>query len=92
MVARCTGAAEERTSVIEITLVDEDYCLDIRSIEGIIKGEYTTRVPKTPEVVEGVVDRCGQITTIVNPKGPIGTDDTEPGDLIDVFDGEAVAE
>jgi len=87
-----TDGAEERTRVLEFTLDDEQYCLDISYIEEIVKGEYITRVPNTPEFVEGVVDLRGQITTILNPKVTIGKEDTEPGDLIVVFDGEAFEE
>ena len=87
-----SDGAEERTRVLEFTLEDEQYCLDISYIEEIVKGEYITRVPNTPEFVEGVVDLRGQITTILNPKVTIGKEDTEPGDLIVVFDGEAFEE
>ena len=80
---------EEETRVLEFALEGEYYCLDIAYIEEIVKEETITRVPNTPEWVEGVVDLRGQITTILNPKVPIGKDNTEPGDLIVVFDAEA---
>ena len=85
------GSTEE-TRVLEFTLDDEQYCLDIDYIEEIVKHEHITRVPNTPPFVEGVVDLRGQITTILNPKIPIEKDDTEPGDLIVVFDAEAFDE
>jgi purine-binding chemotaxis protein CheW len=87
--AGASTAAEETTRVLEFTLADEYYCLDIRYIEEIVKQETITRVPNTPAFVEGVVDLRGQITTILNPKVTIGKDDQTPGDLIVVFDGEA---
>ena len=79
---------EEETRVLEFALEGEYYCLDIAYIEEIVKQETITRVPNTPEWVEGVVDLRGQITTILNPKVPIGKENTEPGDLIIVFDSE----
>lgn len=84
-----TEAASEETRVLEFTLDDEHYCLDIQYIEEIVKQETITRVPNTPEFVEGVVDLRGQITTILNPKVTLEKDNDDPGELIVVFDGEA---
>jgi purine-binding chemotaxis protein CheW len=81
--------SEEETRVLEFTLHDEHYCLDIDFIEEIVKEETVTRVPNTPAFVEGVVDLRGQITTILNPKVTIGKADQTAGDLIVVFDSEA---
>jgi len=80
---------EADTRILEFTLDDEQYCLDIQYIEEIVKHTNITRVPNTPEFVEGVVDLRGQITTILNPKVTIDKDDTSAGDLIVVFDAEA---
>ena len=82
------GGGKE-TRVLEFTLSDEHYCLDIEYIEEIVREETITRVPNTPAFVEGVVDLRGQITTILNPKVTIGKPDTTPGDLIVVFDSDA---
>jgi len=84
-------AAEEteETRVLEFTLHDEHYCLDIQYIEEIVKEETITRVPNTPEFVEGVVDLRGQITTILNPKVAIDKPEAEAGELIVVFDSDA---
>jgi purine-binding chemotaxis protein CheW len=80
---------EPDTRVLEFTLDDEQYCLDIQYIEEIVKHTNITRVPNTPEFVEGVVDLRGQITTILNPKVTIDKPNKEAGDLIVVFDAEA---
>lgn len=80
---------EEETRVLEFKLGDEYYCLDIDYIEEIVKEETITRVPNTPQYVEGVVDLRGQITTILNPKVTIEKEDVTPGDLIVVFDSES---
>jgi purine-binding chemotaxis protein CheW len=88
-VAGETTHTETETRVLEFTLDDEQYCLDIEYIEEIVKQEQMTRVPNTPEFVEGVVDLRGQITTIVNPKVTLEKENTERGNLIVVFDDEA---
>lgn len=84
-----TTSQEPDTRVLEFTLDDEQYCLDIQYIEEIVKHTAITRVPNTPEFVEGVVDLRGQITTILNPKVTIGKRNQAAGDLIVVFDSEA---
>jgi purine-binding chemotaxis protein CheW len=83
------SSQEADTRVLEFTLGDEQYGLDIEYIEEIVKQETITRVPNTADFVEGVVDLRGQITTILNPKVTIGKDDTSRGDLIVVFDSGA---
>jgi len=88
-IAEEATTTEDATRVLEFTLTNEQYCLDIEYIEEIVKDERITRVPNTPEFVEGVVDLRGQITTILNPKVVIGKDDTSRGELIVVFDVEA---
>jgi purine-binding chemotaxis protein CheW len=83
---------EAETRVLEFTLGEERYCLDIDYVEEIVKDTEHTRVPNTPDFVEGVVDLRGQITTLLNPKVLMDTEETEPGDLLVVFDGEAFEE
>jgi purine-binding chemotaxis protein CheW len=80
---------EEQTRVLEFTLDDEYYCLNIEYIEEIVKQETITRVPNTPDYVEGVVDLRGQITTILNPKVTVGKENDEASELIVVFDDDA---
>ncbi len=80
---------EADTRILEFTLDDEQYCLDIQYIEEIVKHTAITRVPNTPDFVEGVVDLRGQITTILNPKVTIDKPNKEADDLIVVFDAEA---
>lgn len=88
-IAERSTSNEADTRVLEFTLANEQYCLDIEYIEEIVKEETITRVPNTPDFVEGVVDLRGQITTLLNPKVAIGKDDQSAGDLIVVFDAEA---
>ena len=84
-----TGAtAEDETRVLEFALGEERYCLDIDHVEEIVKRETVTRVPNTPEYVEGVVDLRGQITTILDPKVLFDIDVEGPEELIVVFDPE----
>ncbi|MFB6297559.1 MAG: chemotaxis protein CheW [Salinirussus sp.] len=87
--AATTTGSETETRVLEFGLDGERYCLDIEYVEEIVEEETVTRVPNTPDFVEGVVDLRGQITTIVNPKEIIEKEDRSAGDLIVVLDADA---
>ncbi|MFB6150207.1 MAG: chemotaxis protein CheW [Haloarculaceae archaeon] len=76
----------DETRVLEFDLGPERYCLDIEHVEEIVKRDTITRVPNTPEYVEGVVDLRGQITTILDPKVLLDIDAEGSKELIVVFD------
>ncbi|MFB6141386.1 MAG: chemotaxis protein CheW [Halosimplex sp.] len=78
----------DETRVLEFALGSERYCLDIEYVEEIVKRETVTRVPNTPDCVEGVVDLRGQITTILDPKELLDIPEAGSKDLIVVFDPE----
>jgi len=90
--ARAAAVDEEATTreqlarVLEFTLGEEFYCLDIEYVEEIVKRESVTRVPNTPDYVEGVVDLRGQITTILEPKAMMDIDAEGGQQLVVVFD------
>ncbi|MEA5386322.1 chemotaxis protein CheW [Haloarculaceae archaeon H-GB11] len=86
--AETQTVTQAETRVLEFTLGDEQYCLDIEYIEEIVKRNTITRVPNTEDFVEGVVDLRGQITTILNPKEVIGIDEEGSEQLIIVFDAD----
>ncbi|MFC6975739.1 chemotaxis protein CheW [Halomicroarcula sp. GCM10025709] len=81
-----TSQSEELVRVLEFALSGEHYCLDIEYVEEIVKRDTITRVPNTPDYVEGVVDLRGQITTILDPTAMMDVDDAGSQDLIVVFD------
>jgi len=81
-----SAATEEKVRVLEFALGDEYYCLDIEYVEEIVKRDAVTRVPNTPDFVDGVVDLRGQITTILEPKEMMDIDSEGAQDLIVVFD------
>ncbi|WP_254271778.1 chemotaxis protein CheW [Haloarcula marina] len=83
---------EELVRVLEFSLGDEYYCLDIEYVEEIVKRETVTRVPNTPDYVDGVVDLRGQITTILEPKEMMDIDEAGDQSLIVVFDPEMFEE
>ena len=80
---------EESTRVLEFTLGEEHYCIDISLVEEIVKIDTITRVPNTDDYIEGVVDLRGQITTILDPKELLDIDAEGSETLMIVFDPEA---
>lgn len=83
------STTEETVRVLEFTLGGEHYCLDITHVEEIVKRGTITRVPNTPDYVEGVVDLRGQITTILDPKRLLDIDRTGSETLLVVFSPDA---
>lgn len=81
-------SSEEVVRVLEFSLGDEYYCLDIEYVEEIVKRSSVTRVPNTPDFVDGVVDLRGQITTILEPKAMMDIESEGQQNLIIVFDPE----
>jgi purine-binding chemotaxis protein CheW len=81
-----SSSHDDTVRVLEFTLGEEYYCLDISHVEEIVKRDSITRVPNTPDYVEGVVDLRGQITTILNPKHLLDIDASGEESLLVVFD------
>jgi len=79
-------ATEEKVRVLEFALGGEYYCIDIEYVEEIVKRDAVTRVPNTPDFVDGVVDLRGQITTILEPKEMMDIENEGEQGLIIVFD------
>ncbi|MFB6131968.1 MAG: chemotaxis protein CheW [Halanaeroarchaeum sp.] len=81
----------ETTNVLEFSLGDGRYCIDIAHVDEIVDAtEDVTPVPDSPAQVVGVVDLRGETTTVVDPKVSLGLDTDSEGRRIVVlseFDG-----
>ncbi|THE63643.1 purine-binding chemotaxis protein CheW [Salinadaptatus halalkaliphilus] len=76
------------TDVLEFTLGETRYCVDIGYVAEIVNTDKLTGIPNTPPHVEGVMDLRGETTKIVNLREVFddSTDDTEDlGERIIVF-------
>lgn len=58
--------------LVVFELEDELYGLDIFDVREIVKDIPVTRIPKTPEFVEGVVNLRGKIIPIIDLKRRFG--------------------
>lgn len=81
----------ETNNVLEFSLGDGRYCIDITHVDEILDAsEDITPVPNSDRQVVGVVDLRGETTTIVDPSVALGLDEESTGRRIVVlseFDG-----
>jgi len=82
----------ESTEALEFGLGDGTYCLDIEVIDEIVDAGELTRIPNSPDHVEGVMDLRGRTTTIVDPKTLFSIDEEGPRERIVVSDDEEIDE
>ena len=87
-----TEADAEPTKVLEFGLGDGTYCLDIGVIDEIVDAGELTRIPNSPDHVEGVMDLRGRTTTIVDPKTLFDIGENGPRERIVVFDDNEIDE
>ena len=87
-----TAATEPSVRVLEFTVGDQVYCIDIERVEEIVKREEVTRVPNTDDYVEGVVDLRGQITTILDTKQLLDVETAGRESLLVIFAPDAFEE
>src|SRR6056297_1842240 len=99
--------ADDETDVLEFSLGDGRYCIDIAHVDEIVDAnEDVTPIPNSDAHVVGVVDLRGETTTVVDPRVKLGeAGETEGSRIVvlsehdatgllvdDVHEVEAVAE
>lgn len=72
--------------VLEFTLGEERYCLDIEAVDEIVKPSDITELPDAPPDVVGIMNLRGESTTLVNPAITIGVDVVGDNQQIIIFD------
>jgi len=61
--------ADDETDVLEFSLGDGRYCIDIAHVDEIVDAtEDVTSIPNADAHVVGVVDLRGETTTVVDPR------------------------
>jgi purine-binding chemotaxis protein CheW len=65
--------ADDETDVLEFSLDDGRYCIDIAHVDEIVDAnEDVTPIPNSESHVVGVVDLRGVTTTVVDPRVKLG--------------------
>ena len=60
------GLENETTQFIVVRLGDEQYGIDIRYVDNIVRMQHITRVPKVQEYLKGVINLRGEVIPVMS--------------------------
>ena len=69
--------AAETLQYIVIRLGEEQYGIDIRYIDNIVRMQHITRVPKMPAYLRGVINLRGEVIQVISIRLKMGFDADE---------------
>ncbi len=69
----------ETRQLVVFSIADEVYAVDIHQVKEIIRVPEITRVPRTPEFVEGVVNLRGSVIPVIDLRKRLGFEAGEAG-------------
>lgn len=67
----------ETIQFIVIRLGDEQYGIDIRNIDNIVRMQHITRVPKMPIYLKGVINLRGEVIPVLSLRLKMGLEEDE---------------
>lgn len=67
----------ETVQYIVIRLGEEQYGIDIRYIDNIVRMQHITRVPKMPAYLKGVINLRGEVIPVISMRLKMGLDADE---------------
>lgn len=76
-------AGDERKAIVEtlqfivISVGEEQYGIDIRYIDNIVRMQHITRVPKVPAYLKGVINLRGEVLPVMSIRLRMGLDADE---------------
>jgi purine-binding chemotaxis protein CheW len=88
--AENSNAAQQEMQLVVFDLANEAYGVDIAGVQGIIRMQAITTVPKTPDFVEGVINLRGKVIPVVDLRkrfGMIATEETKDSRIVVVYIG-----
>ena len=68
-------AAVETIQYIVIRLGEEQYGIDIRSIDNIVRMQSITRIPKMPAFLKGVINLRGEVIPVISMRQKMELED-----------------
>lgn len=68
---------EEEMQLVSFRVGREEFGVDVKKVEGVISLVDVTRMPKTPDFVEGIINLRGQIIAIIDLASRLGIEGTE---------------
>jgi purine-binding chemotaxis protein CheW len=72
-------AAELTEHLVTFLLGLEEYGIDVRAVQEIIRATEITPVPRAPEFIKGVINLRGRIIPVVDLKRKLGLGEVAPG-------------
>lgn len=82
---------QDEHSFVVFRIGDEEYAVEIERVQGIIRYETPTPVPRSPDVVQGVINMRGRVIPVVDLSrrlSGVGFTPTETSRIV-VADGAA---
>lgn len=73
-------APERTVQVVEFVLGDERFAVAVGEVDSIVELEGSTRVPRTSDAIDGVMDLRGEITAIIDPRQFLDVEGDDDGD------------
>ncbi|WP_049970252.1 chemotaxis protein CheW [Haladaptatus cibarius] len=80
------GEPVAETQVVEFRLGDDICAINIDQVDSIVEVKRVTRIPRTSDSIEGVMDLRGETTAIIDPKQFLSVDSDERGEGVLVLD------
>ena len=77
MTLETTAVEAEEKQLVIFDLAEETYGVDIGSVREIIRMQEITKVPRTPEFVEGVINLRGKVIPVIDLRKRFGFRKTE---------------
>ncbi len=72
-----TVQAQTEQQLVVFDLAAESYGVDINVVQSIIQMQEITRIPRTPEFVDGVINLRGKIIPVVDSRKRFGLEEGE---------------
>lgn len=75
-----TTVGDEVLQFVTFTLNDEEYAVDILSVQEINRITEITKVPNSPDYVEGVINLRGKVIPVINLRNKFGFEEKATDD------------
>jgi purine-binding chemotaxis protein CheW len=75
------AAPEQTEHLVTFYLADEEYALDVKVVQEIIRLTETTHVPRAPGFIKGVINLRGRIIPVVDLKRKLDLGEVAPSRL-----------
>ena len=72
-----SGSVEDLLQLVGFTLGEEDFGVDILSVQEINRVTEITKIPSTPDFVEGVINLRGNVIPVIDLRKRLGMPERE---------------